>query len=616
MDIQSLIEQIQMTEDRFSKRRQTRESSLTRLEAMATEEDYLNAYTEVEGRKRIAARLSYVNINDGLGRERIIGRSDLLEVNYLELGLKASMPVCRIELRSITGMFLGHGTGFLVSPLLLMTNNHVLRNADDCRRSIAQFNYESDVYFIPKETKSFLLDPDRFFYTDKKLDFSLVAVKSIAMDGTPLSNFGFLKLFDQPGKALLGEFVTLLQHPKGGAKCVVLRENQVIDILDDFIHYVADTEPGSSGSPAFNDQWQLVALHHSGVPKRDDTGRILSRSGSPWEPSMGENQVDWIANEGIRISQIVAHLRSINQASVQKLRELLFEFPPTDETGVSTQEQMETEILPVQQYSDREGYDSHFLGKLVPLPTINGALLNDCLPLNDGSGVELKYTHFSIVIRKSRRLAFYTAVNIDGAKLKNIERTRDKWYFDPRISQEYQAGPRLYSDNKLDRGHLVRRLDPVWGELAENGNLDTFHFTNCAPQHKLLNQKTWLELEVYLLKNAENHRLKLNVFTGPIFRDDDMNYRGEFRIPAEYWKVAVIVKDDGNLSATAYLQTQKNLLEDLEFSYGAYRTYQVPIITIEALTGLDFGKLREYDPIGRIEGAIVRVLQTFEDIVV
>jgi endonuclease G, mitochondrial len=119
-----------------------------------------------------------------------------------------------------------------------------------------------------------------------------------------------------------------------------------------------------------------------------------------------------------------------------------------------------------------------------------------------------------------------------------------------------------------------------------------------------------------LLKNAENHRLKLNVFTGPIFRDDDMNYRGEFRIPGEYWKVAVIVKDDGNLSATAYLQTQKNLLEDLEFSYGAYRTYQVPIITIEALAGLDFGKLREYDPIGRIEGAIVRVLQTFEDIVV
>jgi endonuclease G len=95
-----------------------------------------------------------------------------------------------------------------------------------------------------------------------------------------------------------------------------------------------------------------------------------------------------------------------------------------------------------------------------------------------------------------------------------------------------------------------------------------------------------------------------------------MNYRGEFRIPAEYWKVAIIVKDDGNFSATSYLQTQKNLLEDLEFSYGGYRTYQVPLTTIEALTQLDFGKLRDYDPIGRIEGPVVRVIQTFEEIVV
>lgn len=616
METQSIMEQIQMTEDRFTKRREIREKNLTALEGIAAGLEYLNAHTKAEGKERVDARLSYVNVNDGLGIERIIGKSDLLEVNYLEFGQRASIPVCRIELRSLTGMFLGHGTGFMISPLLLMTNNHVLRNPDDCRRSIAQFNYESDMYFMPKETKSFLLDPDRFFYTDKKLDFSLVAVKTIAMDGTPLSNYGFLKLFDQPGKALLGEFLTIIQHPKGGVKCLVLRENKVTDIFDDFIHYVTDTEPGSSGSPVFNDQWQVVALHHSGVPKRDGEGRILSRSGVPWESSMGENEIDWIANEGIRISQIAAHLRSLDQARLQKLKELLFEFPSTSGTGLSNEQQMETEILPVQEYSGREGYDQYFLGELVPLPTIRGALLNDCVPLNDGSGIELKYTHFSLVVRKSRRLALYTAVNIDGAQLRHIERRRDKWYFEPRISQDYQAGPKLYFDNPLDRGHLVRRRDPAWGDLAEKSNIDTFHFTNCAPQHRLLNQETWVQLEDYLLKNAKKHRLKVNVFTGPIFRDDDMIYRGEFRIPAEYWKVAVIIKDDGNLSATAYLQTQKNLLEDLEFSYGAYRTYQVPVRTIEALTQLDFGKLRDFDPIGAIEGAIVRVIHTYGDIIV
>ena len=77
------------------------------------------------------------------------------------------------------------------------------------------------------------------------------------------------------------------------------------------------------------------------------------------------------------------------------------------------------------------------------------------------------------------------------------------------------------------------------------------------------------------------------MFTGPVFRVDDIVYRG-VQIPAEFWKIAVIVKKDGNLSATAYLQTQKNLIENLEFAYGEYKTYQVPISKIEAITGLDF----------------------------
>lgn len=76
-----------------------------------------------------------------------------------------------------------------------------------------------------------------------------------------------------------------------------------------------------------------------------------------------------------------------------------------------------------------------------------------------------------------------------------------------------------------------------------------------------------------------------------------MLYRGQYRIPAEFWKVAVMVKEDGQLSATAYLQTQKNLLISLEFAFGKYKTYQVPIRQIEALTGLDFGDLRAHDPL-------------------
>ena len=57
------------------------------------------------------------------------------------------------------------------------------------------------------------------------------------------------------------------------------------------IRYTADTEGGSSGSPVFNNQWNLVALHHAG-----------------WSGSDGS-----ATNEGIRIASIVDFLDAKNE---------------------------------------------------------------------------------------------------------------------------------------------------------------------------------------------------------------------------------------------------------------------------------------------------------------
>ena len=270
--------------------------------------------------------------------------------------------------------------------------------------------------------------------------------------------------------------------------------------------------------------------------------------------------------------------------------------------------------LEASRYDNNEGYNPEFLTQTVQMPNIPEGILQDCAVLKDGRGYELKYNHFSIIMSKSRRLAYLTAVNLDGNQLKAIERESDRWYFDPRIDRRCQTGPELYSNNDLDRGHLVRRLDPVWGDVAKQANEDTFHFTNCSPQHKNLNQLTWQDLEDYILKKADVFDLKVSVFTGPVFRNDDMPYRGEFQIPAEFWKLAVMVKDDNKLSATAYLQTQKNLIEDLKFAFGAYRTYQVPLTRIESLTGMNFGILSEHDPLADIKGAVGRVISGPNDI--
>jgi endonuclease G, mitochondrial len=232
---------------------------------------------------------------------------------------------------------------------------------------------------------------------------------------------------------------------------------------------------------------------------------------------------------------------------------------------------------------------------------------NDVVLLDDGTK-ELKYQHFSIIMSRSRRMALYTAVNISGSRPVEVSRGNDRWFFDGRIPVELQLGEELYRDNLLDRGHLVRRQDPDWGDAqdAQRANGDTFHFTNCSPQMGAMNQRTWLSLENYILDSARTWREQVTVFTGPVFGRNDYEYRDAL-IPLAYWKVVVIVTDTGRPSATAYMVDQEEELDYLEFAFGSFSTYQRSIRYIEGLTGLDFGTLRQYDGFSNEEIANVAV---------
>jgi endonuclease G len=280
-------------------------------------------------------------------------------------------------------------------------------------------------------------------------------------------------------------------------------------------------------------------------------------------------------------------------------------------------------------YSTRRGYDSEFLGSgehAVPLPTLPHELVQLAATNQLAKGEPkylLPYYHFTVVLNKERRLAFFTAVNIDGKLRQKPARQNDKWFFDPRVSEEEQTGEKVYENNPLDLGHLVRRLDPAWGssvKTAKLANDDTFHFTNCTPQHKDFNRnKTrWAGLEDYILTNAANLHFKANVFTGPVLAHDDDAYEG-VRLPRQFWKVVTMVKKDRQLSATAYLLSQKQLIAGLRtreaFSYGAYKTYQVPVSKVEKLTGLTFG-LVHADPLAtRDVDAAPKEVDRLEDVV-
>jgi endonuclease G len=253
------------------------------------------------------------------------------------------------------------------------------------------------------------------------------------------------------------------------------------------------------------------------------------------------------------------------------------------------------------------GYDAEFLGGglSVPLPGLpTGTETTPVTVDRSANGIDrfvLSYTHFSVVMNADRRMPFYAAVNIDGTQLRRIPRSGDSWFLDPRIPAEAQVGNEVYKNNDLDRGHQVRRLDPVWGtpEEAARADADTFCFTNACPQHKDLNQKEWLKLEDYVLNSAQTHDLRVCVMTGPVLRPGDQEYRG-VKLPKEFWKVVAIRRaDTGKLSVTAYLLSQADMITGFEFVYGAFKTYQVKVSKVATLTGLDFGRLTTFDPLTR-----------------
>ncbi len=204
--------------------------------------------------------------------ERIMGTSDLMGVAFLERGLQIARSVGRVWVNVAAGKAEAYGTGFLVSPRLLLTNHHVLGDKAVAARSSVEFDYALRADSQPYPSALFTMDPATFHLADRHLDYALVGVSPVSGEGRALSEFGWNGLVQEEGKAIAAQYGNIIQHPGGERKQLTLRENRIVDVLPEFLHYTADTEGGSSGSPVYNDRWEVVALHHSGVWKTNAAG--------------------------------------------------------------------------------------------------------------------------------------------------------------------------------------------------------------------------------------------------------------------------------------------------------------------------------------------------------
>ncbi len=257
------------------------------------------------------------------------------------------------------------------------------------------------------------------------------------------------------------------------------------------------------------------------------------------------------------------------------------------------------------------GYEATFLGVRVALPH----------PSDDRSITELGYPHFTVLLDPQRRLAASTGVNIDGSRLLDLGRG-DDWHLDDRVPASAQTGPEVYARNDLDRGHLVRRRDPVWGErdVAAAANEATFAYTNAAPQAAPFNQgpALWSGLEDHVLAYARAFAHRISVFTGPVLEPDDPLYRG-IRIPRRFWKIAAwAARTDAGppeLRAAGFLLDQTPALAALGIGgqraaaeeqpppLGPFLTFQVPVAELAETARLEVAELADADRMSRSPGA-------------
>jgi endonuclease G len=286
-------------------------------------------------------------------QEAMYGQNNFLSAHFLTEGAEIQKAIAMVTLKVARGGLSagsGWGSGFLVSNSLFMTNNHVIGSKQECDELNMQFMYQDNYDSEPAINSEFFeTNEDSFFHTNAGLDYTIVRLRrkpyvfrrplNISrlgedMEGSsyparheyadseqieelsylhdfinrerPISAFDPGRIFQifgyNPGSKYgylplkpsvsypIGLRLNVVQHPQGRKKEVVVQQNELRDVHTNVIHYFSDTDYGSSGSPVFDNTWNLMALHHARAPAES-------------------------ANEGVRIDRIVADLRSEFQSS-------------------------------------------------------------------------------------------------------------------------------------------------------------------------------------------------------------------------------------------------------------------------------------------------------------
>jgi uncharacterized protein with NAD-binding domain and iron-sulfur cluster len=223
--------------------------------------------------------------------QKILGSEIPVTLGWYRTGLER----CRLVARVSNQYEQGGGTGFLVragdlisscafaDELVLLTNAHVLEPVPtepgtlSPHQALVRFEAVSEPPPIHRVREVVWTSP----YAD--IDATIAR-----LDPSP-TGFAACPIAPANPPPRQGSRVYVIGHPQGGKLSLSLYDNLLIDRDDKVLHYRAPTEPGSSGSPVFDADWNLVGLHHAGDLN------MLRLNGNPGR---------YPANEGIWIEAI------------------------------------------------------------------------------------------------------------------------------------------------------------------------------------------------------------------------------------------------------------------------------------------------------------------------
>jgi hypothetical protein len=251
--------------------------------------------------------------------------------NWLDAAGKLQVCVCRIEIPVEAGTV--HGTGFLVAPDLVMTNWHVMRCVSDVEDKTpgytgprgraasvrCRFDYKvlgdgkinpGSPFAMAKDWRVALapMEPRGRDPEAAELDCALLRLEQRVGElsvgdrpGVPGDHRGWIRFpaTGNPPAFAPHSPLFMIQHPQGDPLKLALETDGILSVNANRtrVLYSTNSVPGSSGSPCFDQNWNLVALHHRGDPN--------FASGRAPE-----------SNEGIPIDTIATFLKNKNVTGV------------------------------------------------------------------------------------------------------------------------------------------------------------------------------------------------------------------------------------------------------------------------------------------------------------